>query len=194
MAPFSIVPPGFFAANEALNVLPNVTLSQLISDAQKLIKKEIESIPKASYRDLNGVTDKALNNAINACLHILRELGSPDTKLKDKKTVKALLERETDLSESVCETFAKFVTKKSDAVEEAKGIMGVGKLVDIKWKLGMGVSSNSCTTLMSPFVSLVLSVAEKNRGVRHHSFELTVQEFHDFRQTFKNMAVEIQQV
>eukprot|EP00954_Amorphochlora_amoebiformis_P029079 1392643-Amorphochlora_amoeboformis.AAC.1 len=50
MAPFSIVPPGFFAANEALNVLPNVTLSQLISDAQKLIKKEIESIPKASYR------------------------------------------------------------------------------------------------------------------------------------------------
>lgn len=51
------------------------------------------------------------------------------------------------------------------------------QLVDMKWKLGVAMSSSSCRSLSAPYVTMVLSVADASGLVRDHSFELSVAEF-----------------
>jgi len=196
--PFALTPPGFFSANEALNALPIEIVQQLVSDGHKVIAHEIQSIPEGHYRKMlpESQLQTSLRNAINATLYILRALIASGE--KDPKALNQILERETDLSKAVRAKFAlSFASQDADANEKKsllKRTLRVGKLVDIQWKLGMGISSNTCTALKAPFVSMVLSIADQDRQVKKYPLELSIEEFHDFRNTFKQMAIQIEQV
>ena len=56
-------------------------------------------------------------------------------------------------------------------------IRGCFQLVDMQWSLGMSMASSNCRNLNSPFVSVVLKVAEQSGVVTERSFEMTVPEF-----------------
>lgn len=51
------------------------------------------------------------------------------------------------------------------------------QLVDMQWKLGMAVSSDTCRSLNSPYVSLRLKILEPSGQICHRSFEMTVPQF-----------------
>ena len=51
------------------------------------------------------------------------------------------------------------------------------QLVDFNWSLGMAMSSSNCRNLSSPYVSVVLRIAEPSGKVNTRSFEMTVPEF-----------------
>ncbi|XP_056321430.1 COMM domain-containing protein 6 [Danio aesculapii] len=64
----------------------------------------------------------------------------------------------------------------------------IGQLVDIQWKLGMAVSSDSCRSLNSPIISVLMKIANTSGEVSYKSFEMTVPQFQNFYRQFKEMS------
>ncbi|KAJ8297949.1 hypothetical protein KUTeg_024480 [Tegillarca granosa] len=74
------------------------------------------------------------------------------------------------------------------SVDEVKQMFDVGQLVDMQWKLGVGVSSDSCKNLNSPYVTMQVKVADPSGKLSTHTFEMTVMQFQDFSKQMKEMA------
>ena len=55
--------------------------------------------------------------------------------------------------------------------------LNVLQLVDMQWSLGMSMASSNCRNLNSPFVTVLLKVAQPSGNVTQHSFEMSVLEF-----------------
>ncbi|KAF7668150.1 hypothetical protein LDENG_00030310 [Lucifuga dentata] len=80
------------------------------------------------------------------------------------------------------------------AQQEAYAMLSIGQLVDMQWKLGMAVSSDSCRSLNSPYVSLLLKIAEPSGQICQKSFEMTIPQFQNFHKQFKEMAAVMETV
>ncbi|XP_062313660.1 COMM domain-containing protein 6 [Osmerus eperlanus] len=78
--------------------------------------------------------------------------------------------------------------------QEAQAMLGIGQLVDMQWKLGMAVSSDTCRSLNSPYVSLLLKLANTSGLITQRSFEMTVPQFQNFYRQFKEMAAVLETV
>ncbi|XP_017265685.1 COMM domain-containing protein 6 [Kryptolebias marmoratus] len=74
------------------------------------------------------------------------------------------------------------------AQQEAQSVLSISQLVDVQWKLGMAVSSDTCRSLNSPYVSLLLRIAEPSGQISQKSFEMTIPQFQNFHKQFKEMA------
>ncbi|CAN9497578.1 unnamed protein product [Ophioblennius macclurei] len=74
------------------------------------------------------------------------------------------------------------------AQQEAKVMLSVGQLVDMQWKLGTAVSSDTCRSLNSPYVTILLKVAKPSGQIIQRSFEMTIPQFQNFHKQFKEMA------
>lgn len=61
-------------------------------------------------------------------------------------------------------------------------------MYDLKWKLGVSISSSSCTNLSSPFVSISFKIRENNGSSTSHTAELTYSEFQNFLTTFRDIS------
>ncbi|XP_072300947.1 COMM domain-containing protein 6 [Eucyclogobius newberryi] len=78
--------------------------------------------------------------------------------------------------------------------QEAKGILSIGQLVDMQWKLGMAVSSDTCRSLNSPYVMVLLKVADPSGQIHQKSFEMTIQQFQNLHSHFKDIAAVMETV
>ncbi|XP_051882076.1 LOW QUALITY PROTEIN: COMM domain-containing protein 6 [Pristis pectinata] len=78
--------------------------------------------------------------------------------------------------------------------EDAKHMLTVGQLVDLQWKLGLVVSSDSCRSLNYPYVTMVLKVADPSGEVIRRSFEMTVPQFQNFSKQFRELAAVLEMV
>eukprot|EP00472_Partenskyella_glossopodia_P003893 CAMPEP_0197526888 /NCGR_PEP_ID=MMETSP1318-20131121/19614_1 /TAXON_ID=552666 /ORGANISM="Partenskyella glossopodia, Strain RCC365" /LENGTH=193 /DNA_ID=CAMNT_0043081265 /DNA_START=11 /DNA_END=592 /DNA_ORIENTATION=+ len=188
-------PPGFFAANETLNDLPEALLKAMIRDAVIMVlERKIHVMPIKEYtKNAGDISESEITSATNACLYIVRQLSSDSKSNTDRKAANSILVRETDLSKPVRAAFV-LACIPEDGAKQVKRVLNVGKLVDFKWKIGMGISSTSCTALKSPFVSIQLSISDQNQKIQHHNLELTIKQFQDLRQTFKNILTQMEQV
>ncbi|MED6248798.1 hypothetical protein ATANTOWER_005240 [Ataeniobius toweri] len=74
------------------------------------------------------------------------------------------------------------------AQQDAQSLLSIGQLVDMQWKLGMAVSSDTCRSLNSPFVSLLLKIVEPSGQICQRAFEMTIPQFQNFHRQFKEMA------
>lgn len=74
------------------------------------------------------------------------------------------------------------------AHQEVLTMASIGQLVDIQWKLGTAVSSDTCRSLNSPFISVVMKIADTSGEMSYKSFEMTVLQFQNFYRQFKEMA------
>ncbi|XP_057192491.1 COMM domain-containing protein 6 [Triplophysa rosa] len=74
------------------------------------------------------------------------------------------------------------------AHQEMLSMASIGQLVDMQWKLGMAVSSDSCRSLNSPFISVLLKYMDTSGEMSYKSFEMTVQQFQNFSRQFKEMS------
>ncbi|KAM8855729.1 COMM domain-containing protein 6 isoform 1-T2 [Spinachia spinachia] len=80
------------------------------------------------------------------------------------------------------------------AQQEVQAVLGIGQLVDMQWKLGMAVSSDTCRSLNSLYVSLLLKIVEPPGQIWHRSFEMTVPQFQNFHKQLKEMAAVMETV
>ncbi|XP_048454361.1 COMM domain-containing protein 6 [Rhincodon typus] len=78
--------------------------------------------------------------------------------------------------------------------EDAKHMLTVGQLVDLKWKLGMAVSSDSCRSLNHPYVTMMLKVANPSGEIISRSFEMTIPQFQNFSKQFREVATVLEMV
>lgn len=80
------------------------------------------------------------------------------------------------------------------AQQEAQVMLSIGQLVDMQWKLGMAVSSDTCRALNTPHVTLLLKIAKPSGQIIQRSFELTIPQFQNFHKQFKEMAAVMETV
>ncbi|XP_056245586.1 COMM domain-containing protein 6 [Seriola aureovittata] len=80
------------------------------------------------------------------------------------------------------------------AQQQVQTMLSIGQLVDIQWKLGMAVSSDTCRSLNSPYVSLLLKIIEPSGQICQRSFEMTIPQFQNFHKQFKEMAAVMETV
>uniref|UniRef100_A0A4W5KMD5 COMM domain-containing protein 6 n=1 Tax=Hucho hucho TaxID=62062 RepID=A0A4W5KMD5_9TELE len=78
--------------------------------------------------------------------------------------------------------------------QESQAMLSIGQLVDMQWKLGMAVSSDTCRSLNSPYVSLLLKIADTSGQISQRSFEMTIAQFQNFYRQFKEMAAVLETV
>ncbi|CAL8342970.1 unnamed protein product [Boreogadus saida] len=78
--------------------------------------------------------------------------------------------------------------------QEVQALLSIGQLVDMQWKLGMAVSSDTCRSLNSPFVSVLLKIVEPSGQISQKSFEMTIPQFQNFHKQFKEMAAVLETV
>ncbi|CAJ1079796.1 COMM domain-containing protein 6 [Xyrichtys novacula] len=78
--------------------------------------------------------------------------------------------------------------------QEIHTMLSISQLVDMQWKLGMAVSSDTCRSLNSPYVSLLLKIVEPSGQISHRSFEMTIPQFQNFHKQFKEMAAVMETV
>ncbi|XP_058246983.1 COMM domain-containing protein 6 isoform X2 [Hemibagrus wyckioides] len=74
------------------------------------------------------------------------------------------------------------------AHQEVQAVASTGQLVDIQWKLGMAVSSDTCRSLNSPYISVLMKIADTSGEISYKSFEMTVLQFQNFYRQFKEIA------
>ncbi|NXS07533.1 COMD6 protein, partial [Neodrepanis coruscans] len=72
--------------------------------------------------------------------------------------------------------------------EDARDAVTVGQFVDMKWKLGVAMSSDTCRSLRYPYVAVTLTVADPSGQITDKSFEMTIPQFKNFFRQFKEMA------
>ncbi|XP_009892751.1 PREDICTED: COMM domain-containing protein 6 [Charadrius vociferus] len=78
--------------------------------------------------------------------------------------------------------------------EDATNMATVGQFVDIKWKLGVAMSSDTCRSLKYPYVTVTLKVADPSGQITEKSFEMTIPQFKNFFKQFKEMAAVLETV
>ncbi|XP_066843720.1 COMM domain-containing protein 6 isoform X1 [Anser cygnoides] len=84
---------------------------------------------------------------------------------------------------------------KSVSVSEDVGNMATaGQFVDIKWKLGVAMSSDTCRSLKYPYVTVTLKVADPSGQITDKTFEMTIPQFKNFFRQFKEMAAVLETV
>ncbi|XP_034740652.1 COMM domain-containing protein 6 [Etheostoma cragini] len=80
------------------------------------------------------------------------------------------------------------------AQQQVQAMLSISQLVDMQWKLGMAVSSDTCRSLNSPYVSLLLKIVEPSGQICQRSFEMTIPQFQNFHKQFKEMAAVMETV
>ncbi|TMS06811.1 COMM domain-containing protein 6 [Larimichthys crocea] len=80
------------------------------------------------------------------------------------------------------------------AQQEVQAMLSISQLVDVQWKLGMAVSSDTCRSLNSPYVTLLLKIIEPSGQISQRSFEMTIPQFQNFHKQFKEMAAVMETV
>ncbi|KAM6286292.1 COMM domain-containing protein 6 [Spheniscus humboldti] len=78
--------------------------------------------------------------------------------------------------------------------EDARNMATVGQFVDIKWKLGVAMSSDTCRSLKYPYVTVTLKVADPSGQITDKSFEMTIPQFKNFFRQFKEIAAVLETV
>nr|XP_006117718.1 COMM domain-containing protein 6 [Pelodiscus sinensis] len=78
--------------------------------------------------------------------------------------------------------------------EDARNMATMGQVIDIQWKLGMAVSSDSCRSLKYPYITITLKVAQPSGQIMSKCLEMTIPQFQDFFRHFKDMAAVLETV
>ncbi|XP_071485738.1 COMM domain-containing protein 6-like [Diadema antillarum] len=193
------VPDGYSEAVAYLNSMPQDVVAELCQEVLAFLtykKGSLESapfVPKLQAAGLEASTE-SVRGAANALSYLFRSAARNQISGEDlgKELSGSLAWSDSNIAA------VKHVWNQQGrslmSPELADVVLGVGKLVDLKWKLGVAMSSNNCRNLNSPFITISLKVADPSGQVRERSFELTVPEFRNFSKQLKEMAAVLETV
>ncbi|XP_006639448.1 COMM domain-containing protein 6 [Lepisosteus oculatus] len=138
---------------------------------------------------------EALQKIIHMVLFIFRTAGKNN--LSSEELIVKLSERSSRWSKQALQLIHKLWNEQGKFVlanQNAKAMINIGQLVDLQWKLGMAVSSDTCRSLNYPYVSMTLKIADTTGQLLSKSFEMTVPQFQNFFRQFREMAAVLETV
>ncbi|KAM9851339.1 COMM domain-containing protein 6 isoform 2-T2 [Aulostomus maculatus] len=144
-----------------------------------------------------GVTfeHEALQNMIRFLLLTFRSAGKSN--LTGDELVSRLEEGSNKWSKASLQVLHKLWSEHGASVHaqrQAQDSLSICQLVDMQWKLGLAVSSDTCRSLNSPFVTVMLKIAEPSGQISQRSFEMTIPQFQNFHKQVKEMAAVMETV
>ncbi|KAM9342004.1 COMM domain-containing protein 6 [Pholidichthys leucotaenia] len=80
------------------------------------------------------------------------------------------------------------------AQQQVQAVLSISQLVDMQWKLGMAVSSDTCRSLNSPYVSVMLKILEPSGHICQRSFDMTIPQFQNLHKQFREIAAVMETV
>lgn len=140
-------------------------------------------------------TSEDLQSIARYLLLTFRYAGNQN--LSSDDLISKLEEGSSSWAKSVLEVIHKLWSEHGAEVklqQEAKGMLSIGQLVDMQWKLAMAVSSDTCKSLNSPYVTVMLKVAEPSGLICQKSFEMTIQQFQNLHSQLKDIAAVMETV
>ncbi|XP_033115623.1 COMM domain-containing protein 6-like [Anneissia japonica] len=187
------VPKHFPTAVNALHTFPQDVFAELCKQVLLYLQSShapvnashfLEKLDEAGVESNREVVESAIE-AIGFVFRSCAKCNATPEQLVDELS-KSLLWDATTVS--VMKHLWKEQGKMLTASDCAMQLLSVGKLIDMKWKLGMAMTSQSCKNLNSPLVTISLKVASPSGNIATTSFEMTVPEFQSFSKQMKEMA------
>lgn len=83
-------------------------------------------------------------------------------------------------------THIKVLSEIYDKNPNLNNLFEIGKLKNLEWKFGVGISSSLCSNLSLPFITLIFTI-EKDSKINNFCIELSIEEFQNLKQNFKEM-------
>lgn len=189
-----------------VNVVENICRlsSDLLGDACQHILSYLQG--QTSGVDSAEISDRflragvrldhdALQDMIRFLLLTFRSAGKSN--ISADELVSKLEEENSKWSKPSLQVLHKFWSEYGASVhtrQEAQVMLSIGQLVDLQWKLGMAVSSDTCRSLNSPYVTLLLKVAKPSGQIIQRCFELTIPQFQNLHKQFKEMQAVMETV
>eukprot|EP01083_Nonionella_stella_P249613 862938_1 len=68
---------------------------------------------------------------------------------------------------------------KDDEMDDAKNILNLGRLVSMKWSMGITISSSKMRKVQKPFVRLSLQIAHGNGDIKTYFVTLSILQFQE---------------
>ncbi|XP_002738030.1 COMM domain-containing protein 6-like [Saccoglossus kowalevskii] len=187
------IPEGFTLAVETINEIPQDILAEICRDVLLFLQYRLGTVSVGDfYTKLENVeidfSKQSIQGAVNALIYLFRcaarEKVSADELIRELKGTLAWTENSLTVIKHLWSEQGKTLVS-SDALQQ---MLNIGQLVDMKWKLGMAMSSDACRNLNSPYVSMTLNVADSSGRHTTKTFEMTIPEFQNFYKQMKEMA------
>lgn len=188
---------GSQGVNKVVDVICRLSTELVAETCQHVLSylqgqtRGVDSAEIAASFQRAGVTleHEHLQNIIRFLLLTFRAAGKSN--LSGDDLVSKLEEDRSKWSKGTLEVMHRLWSEHGAAVhsqQELQTTLSINQLVDMQWKLGMAVSSDTCRSLNSPYVSLRLKILEPSGQISYKSFEMTVPQFQNFHKQFKEMA------
>ncbi|KAL5012805.1 hypothetical protein ScPMuIL_011356 [Solemya velum] len=184
---------GFAETSNVINNLPDDILAEMCHDIIEFIQfksglVKLDQYCKKICAKKLSLEKKQVQSVVNALSYIYRT--SAQLKL-DQDTLRKELSDTSVFTDSILRVICNVWEEKGKelmGMEVADHLLSVGQLVDMDWKLGIAVSSDSCRNLNAPYVTMTLRVADPSGCMKTHSFEMSVLQFKNFSKQMKEMA------
>ncbi|XP_076344911.1 COMM domain-containing protein 6-like isoform X3 [Tachypleus tridentatus] len=140
--------------------------------------------------------------ALVAVAYLGRKIPSPDLEpllqaLKSNlssEDFSQLLRRDKRLSEENITFLTALWTEKKESLQLCVNPVTVGKLLDLKWKVGFSVSSDVCHKVSASYVVLKFQVCQPGGVYTTRSVEMNVAQFQAFHNQLKDAALALSTV
>ncbi|XP_054643203.1 COMM domain-containing protein 6 [Dunckerocampus dactyliophorus] len=144
-----------------------------------------------------GVTleHESLQSIIRFLLLTFRSAGK--SKLSADDLMSRLEEGSNKWSKASLQVIHNLWSEHGESVQVQQAVqdmLSVGQLVDMQWKLGLALSSDTCRSLNLPFVTVLLKIAEPSGQISQKAFEMTVPQFQNFHKQMKEVVAVMETV
>lgn len=191
--------PGYEFAVELLNSVKPEDLTELGCEVLQFLQYKIGAINTEKWRKKLQETFKEFDlqktqSIINALIYTYR--SAAQTSMTDEQFTTELASSMV-FSDTTCTTLSNLWSMQGKQLMSCRlteHALGVGQLIDVQWKVGVAMSSDTCKQLNSPFVSLTLTVADPGGNLKTYPLELTMDQFRNFTNQLKEIGKVLEMV
>lgn len=193
-------PPGFNSSVDLLNGL-NVDSAQTIAYEACVSAFDKRTIIAPSRTEIDASFSMDQISSICNALSFLFQ-GSLRNKIP-RKTLEEGLSTHTDLETNIINIIVRVyhrVSKvklsqeqsednKTDDIDandmDAKNVLNLGRLISMKWSMGITISSSKMRKVQKPFVRLSLQIAHSDGDIKTYDLTLSILQFQELREEIK---------
>ncbi|XP_028401403.1 COMM domain-containing protein 6-like [Dendronephthya gigantea] len=182
---------GFSSAVKAIDQVPQDLLLEMCQDVIAMLQYKTSFIPLDHYKMCLKRTDSGESIepqlVVNGLTHIFRSAAiakvTGESLYNDLKTNGGLREQVLTTLKHVWSDQGHLVSHLN--TEQS---FNVGQLLDIQWKLCVGMSSSHCKGLKSPYINALVQSTDSFGKISNHSFEMTLSEFKKFATEMRDIS------
>lgn len=183
---------GFSSAVEAINKVPQDVLLEMSQDVVSFLQYKTNFLPVDHYKvclahTSCGGDEVDAKLVINGLTNIFR-LGAKEQATSE--TFYNELKNSLNLTEEVLVALKRVWSEQGHLLcnSNLNQSFNVGQLLDIQWKLSVGMSSSLCKGLNSPYITALIRSSDSLGTVTSHSFEMTLSEFKKFANHMRDIS------